>query len=104
MRFSRHQIGEELKNELQRGYNIERISNWALGMLREGRGEIEGEIDKVLNSICLMEAGPEFEYTEDELKKLSELLLIEEKDPIQIVDSMRFEQNRENELREHMKD
>lgn len=96
MRLSRHQIGKELKNELQKGFNIERIANWALDLTIESRGKLEDEIEDVLNSLCLMEAGPEFEYTEEELKRLSELLLNEEKDSIKIVDSMRFKQTIEN--------
>jgi hypothetical protein len=49
-----------------------------------------------------MEMGPGFEYTEEELKKLSDLLINEEKDPIKIVDSMRFEQAVENDPEENI--
>ncbi len=32
MKFSKQAIGEELKKQLQKSFNIERISNWALNI------------------------------------------------------------------------
>lgn len=88
MQQTKIQIGEGLKKELQAGFCIERISHWAAKMSRESRGDIDDEIEKVLESLCLMEMGPEFEYTEEKLKMLSELLINEEKDRIDIIDCM----------------
>jgi hypothetical protein len=102
MRQSKIQIGEELKKELNKGFDIDRISNWALEMSIESRGENDKEVFDVLNSLCLMEMGPEFEYTEEDLKKLSEVLLNEEKDPIKIVNRMRLERINENDLDENI--
>jgi hypothetical protein len=81
--YSKKEIGEDLKKELDKGYNIQRISNWAYNLLYiKIRDRPSAEIGDILRAISAMEAGPEFEYTEQELKLLAELLIKEEIDPI----------------------
>jgi hypothetical protein len=88
MKHARKQIGRELKNQLDKGYNVERISNWAYDLFITLRDE--PELDIILDRISLMAAGPEFEYTEQELRLLAELLINEEKDPIKQIDDIKF--------------
>ena len=85
MNYSKRKIGEELKKELNKGYSIERISTWACDLFVAIRGEHSFELDDILRHISIMGAGPEFEYTEQELNLLAELLIKEEKDPIKQV-------------------
>ena len=89
MNYSKKEIGEELKCELGKGYNIERISNWADSLYFSSRGNFSKELDDILRHIFIMDAGPEFEYTEQELRSLAELLINEEKDPIKIINDMK---------------
>ena len=49
------------------------------------------EVDDILRHIYIyiMNAGPEFEYTEKELKLLSELIINEEKDPFKQINDIK---------------
>jgi hypothetical protein len=90
MKYSKREIGKELRKELDKGYNIERISTWACDLFVAARHEHVLELDDILRHISLMNAGPEFEYTEQELKLLVELLINEEENPIKQIDELRF--------------
>lgn len=98
MRFLRQQIGEELKNELAKGYDIDRISHWAFELEDKTQGERDKEVSTLINALCIMPGGPEYEYSENELNMICEMLLQGEKDPIKIIDNMRCEKNAENAL------
>lgn len=89
MKFSKKEIGKALKEELNKGYNVERISNWADNLFVSKRDMQSPELDDILRHIFIMDAGPEFEYTEQELRLLAEMLINEEKDPIRKIDEMK---------------
>lgn len=89
MKLSKKEIGEELEEQLNKGYSIERISNWAHYLFINLREEPSLEIDDILRSIFIMDAGPEFEYTEKELRILAKLLIDESEEPIRQLDSLR---------------
>lgn len=83
MNYTKKELGEDLKKELRIGYNIERISNWAFNLLYiKERGQHHPDVKNILEDISLMSAGPEFEYTEEELKLLAEILIKEGSNPI----------------------
>lgn len=86
MKFSKKQTGEDLKKELEKGYDIERISNRASDLYFSLRNEHLPELEDILYRLSLMDAGPEFEYSEKELRFLAEMLIYEEKDPIKLLD------------------
>jgi hypothetical protein len=90
MKLEKNEIGKELKRELSKGYNIERISDWAYDLFISLRGESSYEVHTILDRISVMAAGPEFEYTEEELKLLANLLINEEPDPIEKIDDIKF--------------
>lgn len=93
MKYSKKEIGEELKKELVNGYDIARISNWAYNLLYiKVRDQPLPEISSILRDISVMDAGPEFEYTEEELRLLAEMLINEEKDPIKRINDMKFKE------------
>lgn len=90
MKFSKKQIGEYLQKELENGYSIERISNWAYDLLYfTAREKQILEISNVLRDLSVMEAGPEFEYSEKELRLLAEKLINNEEDPIKQINGMK---------------
>jgi hypothetical protein len=90
MRYSKKEIGKALNEELNKGYNIARISNWADELFINMRDKRSTELENILRHIFIMDAGPEFEYTEQELRLLAELLINEEKDPIKQIDDIKF--------------
>lgn len=90
MKYTKNKIGEELQKELEKGYNIERISNWADDLFISMRDKRSPELDNILRQIFIMDAGPEFEYTEQELRLLAELLINEEEDPFKQIDDIKF--------------
>ena len=90
MKFSKKEIGAALNEELNKGYNIERISNWAEDLFISMRDKRSTELDNILRHIFLMDAGPEFEYTEQELRLLAEMLINEENDPIKQINDMKL--------------
>lgn len=89
MIYSKIEIGEELKKELDRGYNVIRISNWASDLYFSSRGNFSKEINDVLQFIFLMDAGPEFVHSEQELKLLAEKLINNEEDPIKQINDIK---------------
>ncbi|MEI8366370.1 MAG: hypothetical protein WCF65_08115 [Parachlamydiaceae bacterium] len=70
-------IGEELKRELSQGYNIQKISSLAAHWYVSYRRECVSDIDAVLNRISLMDAGPEFVLTVNELNTIADRLINE---------------------------
>lgn len=88
MKYSKNEIGKALRDELNKGYNIERISNWADELSISMRDKRSPEIDDILRHIYIMDAGPEFEYTEQELRLLAELLVQEVKDPFKQINDL----------------
>ncbi|MFI0436162.1 MAG: hypothetical protein ACH350_10665 [Parachlamydiaceae bacterium] len=89
MKYSKKEIGKVLKEELNKGYNIERISNWADELFVSMRDKRCPELDDILRHIFIMDAGPEFEYSEQELRLLAELLMKEVKDPFKQINDMK---------------
>lgn len=83
-------LGKELRNELITEYNIPRISSWADMHYQEAIDN--PEISDILYDIMMMDAGPEFEYSQKELELLAELLLNEFKDPIKKINDLKNHQ------------
>lgn len=67
MKFSKKELGERLQAELRKGYNVERISNWAYDLVFKIH---ESELRSIVDQISLIATGPEFEYSEEELRLL----------------------------------
>lgn len=93
MKYSKKEVGEELKRELDKGYNVIRISNWAHNLFFYSREAFTPDVSQILQYIFLMEAGPEFEYTEQELRLLAELLINEVEDPIKQINDMKSKES-----------
>ncbi len=75
MMYSKTEIGTMLKLELDKGYNIKSISKWAVNLLQHFRDEESKEIADVLINLFMMDAGPKFEYNQEELSFLSNMLV-----------------------------
>lgn len=91
LNLSKKEIGLELSSQLKKGYDIERIANWADELFFNLRDNRSLEIEHILRNIFMMDAGPEFEYTKEELELIAEMLIRDEMDPIAKIEIKRSE-------------
>jgi len=82
MIYSKEKIGKELINQLNEGYDVKRIAKWAHDLFFYNREQFPQDINDVLQYLLLMDAGPEFENTESQLRQLAISLLKDEKEPL----------------------
>ena len=82
MKYTKTQIGHELLDILNMGYDIHKISNWADAISINLNSKESQELDDILQRILIMDAGPEFEYTENELRLIAKKLILNENNPI----------------------
>ena len=68
-------IGKSLQMQLDVGYDIERISQWAFAWYSDNIRELNASEKNLLRFLFTMEAGPEFEYSEKDLHKLADYLI-----------------------------
>jgi hypothetical protein len=75
MEYTNQKIGQELKAQLEIGYNIKRISRWAYRIFHYNMEDLSNEQEDMLIGLFSMEDDPQFEFTEEELKLLAEKLI-----------------------------
>jgi hypothetical protein len=75
--MNKQMIGQELKAELAKGYDIIRISRWAFRVYSENQRSLDPSLSEILESLFAMEDDPQFELTVDELSNLAEKLIAE---------------------------
>ena len=75
MSYSKKQFGQGLLDQINNGYDVIRISKWAFLEYFNNTREISELLKDVIMDVVVMEEGPEFEYTEEELRKLALELL-----------------------------
>ncbi|CUI18076.1 hypothetical protein PNK_p0022 (plasmid) [Candidatus Protochlamydia naegleriophila] len=94
-------LGEALKAELKKGYDIVKLSRWAFSVYSNNIRALTPCTNNILQYLFSMEDDPQFEYTEDELYEISEMLINGEKDPIKkIHDRYQEKLKAENDERE----
>jgi|GEM_PF-726126 len=90
--MNRARIGKELKAELAKGYDVDRIASWALPIWRDDMDwsdreqtlSADPELDDIVQSIAFMDE-PQFEIPAEELAKIADMLITTEEelsDPI----------------------
>ncbi|ERN39813.1 hypothetical protein KR51_00037270 [Rubidibacter lacunae KORDI 51-2] len=67
MRYSKEKFARELKQEIRNGFDVSRISQWAYMLSIDRHREISPELDRLIQIVAVMDEGPEFEFSEDEL-------------------------------------
>ncbi|MBN9377445.1 MAG: hypothetical protein BGO14_10155 [Chlamydiales bacterium 38-26] len=83
------QFGRELKDVLDKKFAIIKIARWTDHFYATHIREISEELNKVIMALSCMQHGPEFEYTESELRLLADMLIENEKDPIKKLAEMK---------------
>ena len=77
MRYTIKQIGTELKEELEKGSDITKISRWASKIYHNNLRELGDMQIDILECLLRMEDDPQFELTVDELNEIAENLIFE---------------------------
>ena len=75
MTYSSGDFARELLGELQKGYDVVRLSRWAMATYLKHSHGIEPELKREIMAVVVMEEGPEFEMTEHELREFAERLM-----------------------------
>lgn len=75
MYISNKEIGNELKKNLESGFDIVKISRWAYGLIYDNRSRLNADVTEILTDISIMEDDPQFEYTEKELRFTANVLI-----------------------------
>lgn len=88
MNYTNEQIGRALQDELERGYDILRITRWAFSTFYNKIGEFTFDQKNILLTISIMEVDPQFEFSEDELSLIAEMLINNIDDPIKKINEM----------------
>ena len=63
-----------LQAELDKGYDVVRVARVAFQLYQDHGVELTPDLDENLFQLMAMEEGPEFEYSEEELRMLVEKL------------------------------
>ncbi|NGX42983.1 MAG: hypothetical protein K940chlam7_01273 [Chlamydiae bacterium] len=80
--ISKESLGKQLKTLLSSGRSIQYIACWASDLSLHYES-FPSEIREILENLSFMEAGPEFQYTKEELYQLGNRLIEEgEKDEL----------------------
>lgn len=82
MIFTKRDLGEKLNEMISSGKNASQIGKWAHNIFFISCRELNAEIKEIIEKLLMMEEGPEFEYTKEELHLLAEILINNERDPI----------------------
>ena len=82
MSYTNQKLGIELNHELAKGYDIVRISKWALGIFHNNIRELNKVQRNVIEELLRMVDDSQFEYTNCELRFISKCLICSENDPI----------------------
>ena len=69
-------FGLELKECVLNQVPIEKIGAWAFSIFHENLGEISSEFQDLLLNLNVMEEGPEFAYSYEELEKIADDLIL----------------------------
>ena len=85
--MNKKQIGEKLKSELAKGYDVVRISRWAFKIYSENLKSLTPSLCEILESLFAMEDDPQFELTHEQLEILADKLISEgNKEEIECLD------------------
>lgn len=88
--YDRKKIGRELQKELDKGYNVLRISRWAYELFYNHQRELTDELEELLQYLFFMEEDPQFVYSELELKMLAEKLMKGEENSLKQINDLKI--------------
>lgn len=75
MNYTKKRFGAELILKLEEGYDIEKIAQWADNVHYKHLGEMNDELNDIVQNIASMSFGSQFIYSEQELRDLAVQLI-----------------------------
>ena len=75
MHITRQQLGEYLKKLIIEKATIDNIAFWAHSLYLDVEYGQDDILDNIIYSLMMMDAGPEFEYTYEELNDIADRLI-----------------------------
>lgn len=75
MSYSKKDFARELIAELDREYDVVRLARWAMHSYYQHSHELEDDVQNEIMAVVVMEEGPEFEMTEEELREFAGRLM-----------------------------
>ena len=75
MKFTEKELGQMILVELEKGFDIVRLSQAALSKQQEYGHDFTDEIAETVQRLMAMEEGAEFELSENELRELANELV-----------------------------
>lgn len=85
--FLKKQIGLALKHKIDSGSSTQDIGNWAYQIYYDYCNELEPKVEKILIDLFTMTAGPQFEYSKEQLEEIAEVLIYEDEDRVNIMNN-----------------
>lgn len=76
MTLTARELSNVLQAELDKGYDVVRIARVAFQLYQDHGVELTPDLDEKLLQLMAMEEGPEFEFSEKELRGLVEELAV----------------------------
>ena len=74
MTFTAKDLSSVLEAEPDKGYDVVRIARTAFQLYQDHGVELTPDLDEKLLELMAMEEGPEFEFSEEALRRLTEEL------------------------------
>ena len=78
MTYTKRNFGSDLLNEVNRGYDVVRLARWAMRLRSDRIREFDEGVKDAVMDIVVMEEGPEFEMTEEQLRDFAQRLMGEQ--------------------------
>ena len=75
MTYTNRDFATGLAQELDKGFDIIRLSRWAYATYLRHARELEEGLSDMMMQVIAMEEGPEFEFVEEELRDFVKCLL-----------------------------
>ena len=75
--YTKAEFGRDLLSQIEDGYDPVRIARWAFSKFMDPDAGIrDKELSDLILEVVVMEEGPEFEYSEEELRQFAERLVM----------------------------
>ena len=98
-KLTKQELGIVLRARLDQGYDVVKLSRWAYSLFFKNSERLISELDSVLEYLFSMEDDPQFEYTEEQLRVLAQLLIDNEDSPIEKLHQIIRKQESQRSLR-----
>ncbi len=75
MKYTKKAFAEDLLREIDKGFDVVRLARWAMRLYSDRVRDLDAGVKDAMMDVVVMEEGPEFEMTEQELREFAERLM-----------------------------